>query len=109
KSHLIYQGRLENTCRLLRKHMGDHLTFERPNGGLAIWAAYRNGLTTYDVSVQAEKLGLKLNDGNGYFFQSDISRQHGFIRIGYCSLNETEMADAVQIWKQAVIRTTRNT
>lgn len=102
KSHKVYQGRLENTCRLLREHLQDYLTFERPNGGLAIWATYSKNISASAVALNAEKLGLKISDGRNYFFQPNISRPHDFIRIGYCSLDETEMAGAIDIWKQAL-------
>ncbi len=102
KSHKVYQERLENTCRLIREQLGDYLTFERPNGGLAIWAAYRNNISAKAVALNAGKLGLKISDGSNYFFQPDTSRPNDFIRIGYCSLDETEMAGAIDIWKQAL-------
>jgi len=101
KSHKVYQGRLDNTCRLLRKQLGEYLTFERPNGGLAIWATYRKNISAIAVARNAGKLGLKINDGRGYFFQPDISMPHDFIRIGYCSLDEKEMAGATDIWRRA--------
>jgi GntR family transcriptional regulator / MocR family aminotransferase len=102
KSHKVYQERLENTCRLLREQLGEYLTFERPNGGLAIWASYRKNISASAVALNAGKLGLKISDGRNYFFQPDISIPHDFIRIGYCSLDETEMAGAIDIWKQAL-------
>jgi GntR family transcriptional regulator/MocR family aminotransferase len=102
KSYKVYKARLENACRLLREELDEYLTFERPGGGLAIWATYRKGISAKAVAVNAGKLGLKINDGRGYFFQSNISRPLDFIRIGYCSLDEKEMAGAVQIWGQAL-------
>jgi GntR family transcriptional regulator/MocR family aminotransferase len=103
RSHKIYQGRLENTCRLLRDHLGDYLTFERPNGGLAIWAAYRKNISASAVALNAGKLGLKISDGRNYFFKPNVYLPHDFIRIGYCSLDETEMAGAIDIWKKALV------
>lgn len=102
KSHRIYQERLENTCRLLREQLGEYLTFERPNGGLAIWATYRKNISARSVALNAGKLGLKISDGSNYFFQPNISMPHDFIRIGYCSLDETEMAGAIDLWKLAL-------
>jgi GntR family transcriptional regulator/MocR family aminotransferase len=102
KSHKIYQERLGNTCRLLEEQLGDYLTFERPNGGLAIWAKYRSPISGSAVALNAGKLGLKISDGSNYFFQPDSSRPNDFIRIGYCSLDEREMAGAIEIWKQAL-------
>jgi len=102
KSHKIYQDRLENTCRLLRGQLGEYLSFERPNGGLAIWATYTNGISASAVATNAAKLGLKISDGRNYFFQPNISIPRNFIRIGYCSLDEKEMAGAIDIWRQAL-------
>jgi GntR family transcriptional regulator/MocR family aminotransferase len=93
---------LENTCRLLSEHLGDYLTFDKPNGGLAIWATYKQGISAYAVAKNAEKLGLKISDGRNYFFQANVSTHRDFIRMGYSSLDEKEMADAIRIWKQAL-------
>ncbi|MDB5152403.1 MAG: GntR family transcriptional regulator [Mucilaginibacter sp.] len=102
KSRKVYQERLDNTCRLLRARLGEYLTFERPNGGLAIWATYRKDISARAVAVNAGKLGLKISDGSNYFFQPNTSRPHDFIRIGYCSLDETEMTGAIEIWERAL-------
>lgn len=102
KSHKIYRERMETTCRLLHEQLGEYLTFTRPAGGLAIWAAYRKNISAKAVALKAGKMGLKLSDGSNYFFQPGVSRPDNFIRIGYCSLNETEMAGAIGIWKQVL-------
>lgn len=102
KSHKVYQERLENTCRLLGEQLEEYLTFERPNGGLAIWAAYRENISAKAVALNAQKLRLEIADGSRYFFKPGISLPNDFIRIGYCSLDEKEMANAVHLWKKAL-------
>ena len=102
KSHRVYLERLDNTCRLLRGQLGDYLTFDRPNGGLAIWATYRNAITARAAALNAGKLGLKISDGSNYFFQPNSTAPNKFIRIGYCSLDEKEMAGAIELWKEAL-------
>lgn len=102
KAHKIYQGRLENTCRLLREQLGEYLTFDRPNGGLAIWATYHKNISSSSVSLNAAKLGLKISDGRNYFFDPNTKMPDNFIRIGYCSLDEGEMTSAIGLWKQAL-------
>ncbi|WP_353718284.1 PLP-dependent aminotransferase family protein [Dyadobacter sp. 676] len=103
KSHKVYQGRLDNTCRLLSERLGKYLTFERPNGGLAIWANYRENVSASAVALNAKKLGLQISDGRNYFFQPDNIMSDDFVRIGYCSLDEVEMAHAVDIWSRAFV------
>lgn len=102
KSHKIYQERLDNTCRLLQQHLGSYLSFDKPNGGLAIWATYRKNINAKAVAQNAEKLGLRISDGSNYFFQPNSCVPNNFIRIGYCSLNEKEMTAAIDIWKKAL-------
>lgn len=102
KSRKIYQARLENACRLLRGQLGEYLTFERPSGGLAIWATYGKNIRAGAVALKAGPLGLKISDGGDYFFEPNTSRSRDFIRIGYCSLDETEMAGAIEIWRLAL-------
>lgn len=102
KSHKIYQGRLDNTCRLLSEQLGKYLTFERPDGGLAIWAKYRNNISANAVARKALKLGLQISDGRNYFFQTNNTLSDSFVRIGYCSMDETEMANAVDIWSRSL-------
>lgn len=102
KSYRVYQARLENTCRLLSEHLREYLTFDQPNGGLAIWAMYRQDISASAVARNAGKLGLKLSDGSNYFFQPNVSQPHNFIRMGYSSLDEGEMAAAIDIWKRAL-------
>jgi GntR family transcriptional regulator/MocR family aminotransferase len=108
KSHKIYKERLVNTCRLLQEQLGEYLTFQRPDGGLAIWATYRKNISAMAVALNARKMGLKISDGRNYFFQSNRSQPHDFIRIGYSSLDDTEMADAIRIWKRAFAPFDRN-
>lgn len=69
---------------------------------MAIWATYRKNISARAAALNAGKLGLKINDGSGYFFQPHISTPYDYIRIGYCSLDENEMAAAIDIWKRAL-------
>lgn len=104
KSYKVYQERLENTCQLLQEQLGPYLLFDPPNGGLAIWASYRKGISSREVSLNAAKLGLKISDGSNYFFQPNTTKPDNFVRIGYCSLDKAEMAAAIDLWKQALIQ-----
>lgn len=107
KSHKVYQGRLENTCRLLKEQLSEYLSFDRPKGGLAIWATYKKGINGRAIALNAAELGLKISDSSNYFFQGSNDMSQDFIRIGYCSLDEKEMEDAIGIWKKALISFTR--
>jgi GntR family transcriptional regulator/MocR family aminotransferase len=103
KSHKVYEERLKDTCQLLQEQLGAYLAFNQPDGGLAIWASYRKDISSLQVSRNAGKLGLQISDGSNYFFQPNTTKPDNFIRIGYCSLDKTEMAGAIALWKKALI------
>ena len=67
-----------------------------------MWATYKKNISARTVALNAEKLGLKISDGRNYFFQPNVSMPHDFVRIGYCSLNETEITHAIDISNQAL-------
>jgi GntR family transcriptional regulator/MocR family aminotransferase len=108
KSHKIYQGRLENACQLLEEQLGEYLTFDQPNGGLAIWAMYGKDISAKTVAANAGKLGLHISDGSNYFCSTNTPMPYDFVRIGFCSLNETEMAEAIDIWRRALTHSRRH-
>ena len=47
-------------------------------------------------------LGSKISDDRNYFFQPNSSTPNDYVRIGYCSLDENEMASTIKIWKQVL-------
>ncbi|UAY56003.1 MocR-like pyridoxine biosynthesis transcription factor PdxR [Arachidicoccus terrestris] len=106
KSYKTYLERLDTTCDLLQKNLGQFLTFDRPQGGLAIWARYKGEISARKVAQEALQTGLKISDGTNYFFHHKTNQPDNFVRIGYCSLNPQEMESAIGLWKQALTRST---
>jgi len=100
KANKIYHERRDALCNLLHEHLGEHISFKIPDGGFAIWVQYLNGLRAATVSEKAGEMGLSVSDGCDYWFDDD--NDHGFIRLGFASLNLKEQEDAVEILGRAV-------
>lgn len=102
KANKLYHERRDLLCRLLKEQLGDMIEFKIPDGGFAIWVKYLNGLDSAQVSEKANELGLTIGAGTDYYYDREF--KHSFVRIGFASLNENEMLEAVSIWKKAIIK-----
>lgn len=102
KANKLYHERRDILCRLLQEQLGDYLSFKIPNGGFALWIKYLHDLDTAAVSEKANELGLSIGAGHDYYY--DKAFKHSFVRVGFASLNEKEMEEAVSIWKMAILK-----
>ncbi len=99
KANKIYHERRDLLCTLLRKELKGVAEFDIPAGGFSLWATFgdRNVKT---IAAGAQKLGLGMADGDDYWHQKP-GRVNG-VRLGFASLNEKEMVEAVGLLKKAV-------
>ena len=93
KANKIYQGRRDYFCELLTRELEDRIRFKKPDGGLAIWAA--SSLPLPLLSARAATMGLLINDGSYY-----NDKAGNGLRLGFASLQEKEMVEAVDILKR---------
>ncbi|NCD71036.1 MocR-like pyridoxine biosynthesis transcription factor PdxR [Mucilaginibacter agri] len=100
KANKLYHERRDMLCKLLTEHLGEHISFKIPDGGFAIWVTYLNGLKPAKVAEKASEMGLTLSDGSDYYYNPKY--QNHSIRIGFASLNEAEMIEAISILKKAI-------
>jgi GntR family transcriptional regulator / MocR family aminotransferase len=100
KAGKIYHERRDLLCALLERHLKGRVEFSEPCGGFAVWARFMGGLTTRAVAAQAQRLGLAIADGEDYWHLKDGPRNG--VRLGFASLNEKEMEEAVGLLRKAV-------
>lgn len=100
KANKLYHERRDSLCGLLNKHLSDHITFKIPDGGFAIWMNYKHGIDPVKVAQKASELGLSISAGQDYYH--DRSNKCNSVRIGFASLNEQELEDAVVILSKAI-------
>ncbi|MEN0049670.1 MAG: PLP-dependent aminotransferase family protein, partial [Bacteroidota bacterium] len=98
KSLLIYLKRRDLFCQLLREQLGDIVQFEVPKGGLAVWVKFDGRYPVQVIKRRALELGLRLPKS---IFKNMDSKKVNAIRMGFASLEEEEMREAVEILRQA--------
>jgi GntR family transcriptional regulator/MocR family aminotransferase len=104
KANKLYHERRDALCGLLNKHLSNHITFKIPDGGFAIWMNYNHGIDPVKVAQKASELGLSISAGQDYYH--DRSNKCNSVRIGFASLNEQELEDAVVILSKAIKKVT---
>lgn len=99
KSLKLYHQRRDLFCDLLNNSIGKSISFEKPPGGMALWVRFNKKNPLPSLSLQASAAGLFINDGS--FYNSNNINYNG-LRMGFASLNEKEMRDAVKILEKIV-------
>lgn len=99
RSVKLYQQRRNILCELLEQELKDVVTFTKPQGGLALWTKFRKEYPLSEISERAANNGLMISDGRMY----DVDGHHfNALRIGFASMNEKELEEAVGLLKKSV-------
>lgn len=100
KSLQIYKHRRNLFCQILRSEFGKVIEFKVPEGGLAVWSIFNDKIDLLKMSENALKKGLHI--GNGNFYKNE-SFSTNALRLGFASLEETEMVKALDILKKLLV------
>ena len=100
KSLKLYHERRNHWCQLLGSELGDHLFFDIPAGGMAVWVRFNKRINLPALSQRVSQKGLYLSNGN---FYNTGTRKYNAVRMGFASLNEREMGEAVSIIKESIV------
>ncbi|HEX4354809.1 MAG TPA: PLP-dependent aminotransferase family protein [Polyangiales bacterium] len=98
RTRRVYQARRDRCATLLEQHFGAALQFQRPNGGMALWARVDRAVDTERWVELAEREGVLIQGGRQ--FRLDES-ETPYVRLGYAALDERELAEAVRRLKRA--------
>ena len=86
-------------CEMLKSDFNDAIEFKIPEGGLRVWTNFDKGIDLIKMSENASKKGLYI--GNGSFYKNE-SFSVNALRMGFASLHENEMEEALGILKKIV-------
>jgi len=100
KANKLYHERRDMLCHLMQEELGEYISFRVPDGGFAVWITYRDGIDAIKVSQIASEMGLTISSGTDYYY--DRNFRNPSIRVGFASLNQAEMIEAVSLWKKAI-------
>jgi len=94
----IYAGRREFLAGRLKAAFGEKMGFVLPQGGLALWVNFAVGVDVAALAQAAREHGLAFTAGHA--FATDRAAVRG-ARLGFGSLDEAELAEAVVRLKTA--------
>ncbi|MTI21831.1 PLP-dependent aminotransferase family protein [Fulvivirga sp. RKSG066] len=100
KSIKLYRQRRDYLAVQLREKLGNHVTFDLPEGGMAIW------LKLIDVKLSDLKPHLEEN-GLSIDINTDLARDYNAFRFGFASLTFEEIDDAVKILSKVIYEVKR--
>ncbi len=100
KSLKMYHRRRDRFCRLLEENIGSQINYTKPDGGLALWTEFNDSinLNTLRKNCLSEKLLIPrttFSDAQGKCING--------LRMGFASMNDTEMDHAVNILKRSIV------
>jgi GntR family transcriptional regulator/MocR family aminotransferase len=104
----IYHARRDAFSDLLRRHLGEALSFDLPAGGMALWAKARSDIDTQAWLERARRRGAVFATGRSYIAAELGARrarhyaQH--LRFGFARYDEAELGAAVRRIASALSR-----
>jgi GntR family transcriptional regulator/MocR family aminotransferase len=95
----IYAKRREFLAAALQTELGSAVNFTLPQGGLALWVNFSKNIDVAKLAARAAQHGVIITAGQAF-------ATNGFItngaRLGFGSMNETELREALQRLKTAL-------
>lgn len=91
-----YRSRRNFCCERLQAELSDCIQFEKPAGGLAIWAKFHPEIDLPKLSAMMIRQQVYLSDGKFYAPEANA------IRMGFACMSEAEMVSAISILKQSI-------
>ncbi|MFY0601056.1 MAG: PLP-dependent aminotransferase family protein [Cyclobacteriaceae bacterium] len=88
----IYRDRRDLFCKLLKESFKENVSFDVPDGGMAVWVAFR-GVRIQNLIRECEKLGLHLD--------VETYSEEGKCRLGFASMNELEIEQNIGLLAKA--------
>ncbi|WP_316778886.1 PLP-dependent aminotransferase family protein [Pedobacter antarcticus] len=99
KSLRIYIERRNLFCKILLSDFNDVIAFKVPEGGLAVWSVFDENIDLKRLSKTLGDKGLRIADGT--FYHNESLTPNG-LRLGFASLTETEIEQALYLLRLAL-------
>jgi GntR family transcriptional regulator/MocR family aminotransferase len=100
----IYTERRDLLARLLTTHLGGLLSYQLPVGGLAVWAKFASNYDMERLQDAAMREKVRFLSAEAFALNK---RAVSALRLGFGSLNEAEMEEAVGRLSRAARRAAR--
>ena len=91
----IYRSKLQLTFGLLEKHLGDKVTYVKPEGGLYVFCRLPEHIDMLEYCKNALTAGVAVVWGNS--FQVDPSVKSNYFRINFSSPTDEQLVKGIEI------------
>lgn len=98
KATQIYAGRRNAFARVVETHLGGVCEMRLPQGGLALWLAFRDHAALDRIERRAPDLGLSFAPSHSHMVHPGAERG---LRLGFASLDEADAEAAMAALGQA--------
>lgn len=96
----IYKQRRDLFCALLEKELGDHIQFEIPIGGMAVWCKLNSKFSWDKILETGRKYKLEIDDR---LYYTKVDRKHGYLRLGFAEHTAEEIKELIKRLKKVII------
>jgi GntR family transcriptional regulator/MocR family aminotransferase len=101
RARRTYQQRRDAMCRAVDDNFAGILSYQRPAGGLALWAAVAPHVDLERWHARALRRGVSFQVGRQFTFDGSAAQ---FVRLGYALVDDRELALAMRRLVQAIGR-----
>lgn len=99
KSLRAYHARRDYVCELLASELSDVVQFQKPDGGMAVWATFDSAIDLNALAERAARAGLYLSSGLSH---NPPEKSMNSTRLGFASSTEEELEQAVGVLKRVL-------
>ncbi len=89
----VYRERQEAMATYLHKYLGDQVTFQQPEGGLAFWVEFKKPTNITELAEALLKKGVKIASCGAYSFNG---KPLNAVRLGYATLTIQELEKGIK-------------
>ena len=91
----IYRRKLNLMCDAMDEYLSDYLTFQRPEGGLFVWAKLNDGIDMISFVKKASANGVSVVPGNA--FLADMSAPCDYIRLNFSTPTDEDIVKGIKL------------
>ncbi len=96
----IYKKRRDLFCSLIKKELADHIQFDIPIGGMAIWGKLKSKYSWSRISNMGRKHKLEIDQ---HLYYDQVDKENSFFRLGFAKHNETEIHELIRRFKKVCV------
>jgi GntR family transcriptional regulator / MocR family aminotransferase len=99
KTITVYRERRDLFCDLLKRYLGDAVSFTVPEGGMSVWVKFAKKIDLEKLSAKARERGLFISDGKAFKYPEF---DENALRLGFASSTEEELEKSVRILRELI-------